>query len=260
MAPLLATMVTPAPRAWSTQINPRSITRQSIGIRDGVRREASNLNCKHHRTHGIDFGPCGNPYINYTSLFLIFFLVASICSAAYSKTNRSKREGPANVRAGDRTIAADGRTEEVRIRLQAWMQKRHDEHPRRKITTRVATDISDQQVQLSRRMSELRARMLSTQEEFRSFVAARQTELRSPHAAHIRDRVGEWEQYQSRSPAASIDTVFDRARSDTQRTDSDVPEVYPVNLWHRDLVLTPLPAYASEDPLAAHSVLPAYNS
>lgn len=260
MAPVLANLVTPASMAWPTHIYPYSAMDQSTGIRHGVRSEASNQDCRHHKTQGIDFGPCGNPYLNYTSLFLICFLVASIGFAGYSRLNRSKRGDAANVRAGNRIIVSDGRNEEPRVKLQAWMQKRHGERPRRNITTRVATDISDQQTRLSRRMSELRAQMLSTQEEWSSTVADCQNVLRSPYAAHVRDRIGEWEQHESRPPATSTDTSLGQASSNIQRTDSDDDELHHMNPWHTDQVHTPLPAYASEDPLAAHSILPAYGS
>ncbi|KAL8918848.1 MAG: hypothetical protein Q9208_007105 [Pyrenodesmia sp. 3 TL-2023] len=209
---------------------------------------------------GFDLGPCGNPYISYPSLFLLLVLVALMGSAGYSKINRSKRGDQANVRPDNRISVPNGRNEESRVKLQAWMQERHDEPLRRTITTRVATDISGQLTQLSRRMSELRAQMLSTQEEWSSIVATCQNVLRLPYAAHVRDRVGEWEHYESGSPATSTDTSLDRASSNTQRTGSEEAELYTMNPWNTDEVLTPLPVYASKDPLAAHCILPAYSS
>lgn len=71
---------------------------QAIRFHNNVRSESSEADCKGYKLRGIDTGPCGNSVINYTSISLIIFVVASFCFATYMKINRSKRKAPADVR------------------------------------------------------------------------------------------------------------------------------------------------------------------
>ncbi|KAI4132980.1 MAG: hypothetical protein LQ338_000448 [Usnochroma carphineum] len=241
----------------------RSILLQTVRVRDNAGSEASESQCEDRKLQGIDMGPCGSSAINYTSISLILFVVASLCLAVHLKTSRSRHRGPAGVRVVEVPRALQDQDEERRKRKQqapVLQQQLDDERPRRNVTTRVATDLSDQQTKFSRRLTELQANLgsiLQEQQRRDNEAATERSMLRTPEAAHVRDRVRDWELYQTRADR-DIMARLERTGSIAQPSRLDEEERHNGDSQRADEVPEPLPEYAAADPLACQWEAPPY--
>ncbi|KAI4144188.1 MAG: hypothetical protein L6R39_004280 [Caloplaca ligustica] len=255
MPSLLRKPDTLGPSLWYPQYNPTYANLpRSIAARGDV------PDCTNHKVQVIDFGPCGDPYMNWLSISLIFLVLVAVAFPMHKMRKRSRRTGSASVRIMRvwRTRHYQ-RNETQGAELQAYVapQEVQDERRRRNITARPATDLSDQQTQLSQRLTELQVQLRSEQEHWDDEAAAGQNNPRTPDAAYVRDRVGEWEQYQIRSDGEVIARREPEGSTD-QRTRSSTEESVSSGSWQADESPEPLPIYAAEDPLAAPRPAPIY--
>lgn len=274
MGPILAKLATPTLMSWATHIDDManlsaySTHRQTIRIRETVRGESQKVDCKNHKLKGLDLGPCGNPFINYSSISLILLFVVAFCIAGYKKTARSRSKDSADVLVANIPTAVQEQQNEREARemqAHAVQQTLEDERRRGNNAVREARDRSDQQIQ-PQRLEQLRAQLVSKQIQWDIEAVAGQNEVRSPDTAHVRDRVEEWEQYLIRPDQDITDARLERASSIGELRPSFGERIRSIEPQNRldisrqaDQVLEPLPAYAPMDPLATQTIAPAYN-
>ncbi|KAI4170075.1 MAG: hypothetical protein LQ343_005216 [Gyalolechia ehrenbergii] len=237
---------------------------QTLRFVKEVRSESSKAECKDYKLRGIDTGPCGNSAINYTSISLIIFVVASICLAVYLKTSRARRKPSVNVR--PQPVIGPYQTEhgarQKREQQERVIQQRLDDERRRQnIPARAVTDLSGQQTQLAERLNQLQQELetaLEQQQRRGNEALADDSGLMAPDTVHLRTRERDWERYQMRSNQ-DIMARLEHAGSIIQRIRSNEEENQSTNTARRQhQVPESLPEYAVEDPLADQTRVPAY--
>ena len=240
-----------------------SIMTRTVRFRRNVRSDTSKADCKGHKPQGLDSGPCGNNVVNYTSIALIIFCIASLCLAVYLKTCRPRVRTRASVRPQpvvspyhDRHTERRARTQQERV----VQQRRSDECRWQNTPVRAITDLSGQQTQLAERLTQLQERLESARGHERrdNERAAAGTGLLTPEAVHARDRERDWEHYQRRS-TEDVVTRPEHADSIVQQVRSNGEEdSRSNNPWRQHFVSEPLPKYTAEDPLTGQARAPAY--
>ncbi|KAL8941961.1 MAG: hypothetical protein Q9216_001941 [Gyalolechia sp. 2 TL-2023] len=237
---------------------------QTLGFAKEARSELSKADCKNYKLRGIDTGPCGNSVINYTSISLIVFIVASICLAVYLKTCRSRRKSPRKIRPQPAIspYQIEFSARQKREQQERVMQQRLDDERRRQnIPARAVTDLSEQQTQLAEHLNQLQEELetaLQQQQRRDNETMADGSRLLAPESAHLRARERDWERYQMRSNQ-DIMARLEHAGSIIQRIRSNEEEHQAASTsWRQHRVSEPLPEYAFEDPLADEIRVPAY--
>lgn len=235
---------------------------QSLQFAKTVRSESFKANCKGYKLRGIDTGPCGNRVINYTSISLIIFVVASIALTVYLKSIRSRRRNSGDVRPQPviNLYHTEHSARQKREQQENVIQQRLDyERRRQNISARAVTDLSGQQIQLVERLNRIQAQIETAlqQQERRDLEGLAVGSMLE--AVHFRSRERDWDRYQIRSNQEDIIAGLEHADAIIQRIRSNEEENLSSDRSHRQHQNhEPLPEYAIEDPMAERIRVPAY--
>ncbi|KAL8861643.1 MAG: hypothetical protein Q9178_001844 [Gyalolechia marmorata] len=237
----------------------KAISSQSVQVLDRVRPQSSKPGCKGYNVSGIGTGPCRSRVVSDPSIIAILCVIATLCVAGFVKLKHSGI-----------TTAAERRTRN--LERQDWdyysgrrrrerrehTVRQHLQGRQRDLSARTITDLSGQQLQLRERLAELLARHESVLAQQRAQGLQPSTDmsrLRTPEAAHLRDRERDWEQYQLRSNQEIL-AGLENTRLINPQVFSNEAVHYPSNLLRVQPSLETLPEYALEDPLGTQPASP----
>ena len=237
----------------------KSISSQSVRILDRVRPKSSELGCKGYSVSGIDTGPCRSRVVSDSSIIAILCVIATLCVAGFVKLKHSwittaAERRTRNMERQDRSYHSGRRRRERR----EHNVRRHLQGRQRDLSARTITDLSGQQLQLREHLAQLLARHESVLAQQRAQGLQASTDmsrLRTPGAAHLRDRERDWEEYQLRSNQEIL-AGLENTRSIIPQVFSSEGVHYPSNVLRVQPSLETLPEYALEDPLRTQQQAP----
>ncbi|KAL8900462.1 MAG: hypothetical protein Q9192_001059 [Flavoplaca navasiana] len=237
-------------RTDQVNVDPRPACPNSLQGPEKAHLEASKLGCIASEAHSVSTGSYESKGSRDSSTIAIVCIVIVLCIAGFMKWKQSWATTTANehsliMETHDRT----GPSENPKDKRHRHGIRRHPK--RQYFSARTTTDLSGQQVQLRERLDERLAQHQTylAQQRAQEFQASmHKTGLRTPEAAHRRDRERIWEQYQLRSDPEVI-AGLGIARSTSHSLPFYTEEDDTSSIVQAQPSTEPLPAYAWRDPL-----------
>ncbi|KAL8863956.1 MAG: hypothetical protein Q9198_010204 [Flavoplaca austrocitrina] len=256
-------LIIPYQKARTDQVNvvPRPACPNSLQGPEKAYLEASKPGCIASEAHGVSTGLCESKDSRDSSIIAIVCIVIVLCIAGFVKWKQSWATTTANehsliLETHDRT----GRSESPKDERHRHSIRRHPK--RQYFSARATTDLSGQQVQLRERLDErlaLHQTYLSQQRAQELQASMHRTGLRTPEAAHRRDRERIWQQYQLRSNPEVL-AGLGIARPTSHPSPFYTEQDDTSSIFQAQPSTEPLPAYAWRDPLEFEDQSTLYSS